>query len=107
MLRASAGPIRGALLTKSTFFAFVVDLGWILALQTVSGALFGRPLAPKGTPGELQGSIWGRQSAPLRVANSNFMVFLSQEAVQGAILTYFGSILVDFWVTFGSILNDF
>ena len=107
MLRASAGPSRGALLTKSTFFAFVADLVWILALQAVSGALFGPPRAPKGpprapkglsgsTPGEPQTSIWARQSAPQRVANSNFMVFLSQEGVQGAIWTYFGSILRDF-----------
>ena len=48
MLRASAGPSRGALLLKSTFFASVTDFFSILPL----------PRSPRSALGLSLGSLW-------------------------------------------------
>ena len=76
VLRASAGPSRGALLPKSTFFASVTDFCLIWSPQTPLRVAFGLPLGALWGPLAALGMPWGSSRAPLGLRGDPVRVLL-------------------------------
>ena len=76
VLRASAGPSRGALLPKSTFFASVTDFCLIWSPQTPLRVAFGLPLGALWGPLAALGVPWGSSRAPLGLLGGPVRVLL-------------------------------